>query len=34
MKRYVDMNEISDGKRYTGNDMAKLGCNECEGCSE
>lgn len=34
MKRYVDMKEISDGKRYTSNDMAKLGCNECEGCSE
>lgn len=34
MKRYVDIKEISDGKRYTSNDMAKLGCNDCEGCSE
>jgi hypothetical protein len=34
MKRYVDMDEISDGRRYTSNDMAKLGSNECEGCSE
>ncbi len=33
MERYVSMEEISDGKRYKSNDMAKLGCNECEGCS-
>lgn len=33
MKRYVDINAISDGKRYTRRDMARLGCNECEGCS-
>lgn len=34
MERYVNMDEISDGKRYSSNDMAKLGCNDCEGCSE
>ncbi|MBQ8822275.1 MAG: YkgJ family cysteine cluster protein [Lachnospiraceae bacterium] len=33
MKRNVDLAEISDGKLYTENDMAKLGCNDCEGCS-
>ena len=33
MKRNVDLTEISDGKLYTENDMAKLGCNDCEGCS-
>ncbi len=34
MERYVKMEEISDGKRYHSNEMAKLGCNDCEGCSE
>ena len=34
MERHVDMQEISDGKKYHSNDMAKLGCNDCEGCSE
>ena len=34
MERHVDMNEISDGKKYTSNDMVRLGCNECEGCSD
>ena len=33
MKRNVDLADISDGKLYTENDMAKLGCNDCEGCS-
>ncbi len=33
MKRNVDINEISDGRFYDVNDMAKLGCMECEGCS-
>ena len=33
MKRTVDMSEISDGKFYTINDMAKLGCQDCAGCS-
>lgn len=34
MLREVSMEEISDGKRYTANDMAKIGCNGCKGCSE
>ena len=34
MERHVNMNEISDGKKYKNNDMVKLGCNECEGCSD
>lgn len=34
MKREIDLNEISDGRLYTSNDMVKIGCNDCEGCSE
>jgi len=34
MERQVDMSEVSDGKLYTSNDMARLGCNDCEGCSK
>ncbi|MCI8769988.1 MAG: YkgJ family cysteine cluster protein [Lachnospiraceae bacterium] len=34
MERHVNMAEISDGKRYKSTDMARLGCNECEGCSD
>ena len=33
MKRNVDLAEISDGKLYTENDMARLGCEDCKGCS-
>lgn len=33
MKREVDINEISDGKRYTSNDMVRIDCKECMGCS-
>lgn len=33
MERNVDMQEISDGRKYHRNDMVKLGCNECAGCS-
>lgn len=33
MRRHVDLKEISDGKLYDINDMAKLGCQDCEGCS-
>ncbi len=33
MKRNIDLSEISDGKLYTINDMAKLGCQDCAGCS-
>ncbi len=34
MKRNVDMNEISDGRRYGLNDMPKADCHDCEGCSK
>lgn len=27
-----DLNEISDGRIYDVNDMARLACNDCEGC--
>lgn len=33
MKRNINLEEISDGKLYTENDMAKVGCNDCQGCS-
>lgn len=29
MERNVDMAQISDGKKYTSNDLAKLGCGDC-----
>lgn len=34
MKRNIDMDEISDGKRYGLNEMARIGCNDCSGCSK
>ncbi len=34
MKRNIDMNQISDGKLYTSNDMVKTDCHGCEGCSD
>lgn len=33
MKRYVDINEISDGRFYGLNDMVKADCADCTGCS-
>ena len=33
MKRKVDFNEISDGKKYQANDMVKADCHNCLGCS-
>lgn len=33
MKREGDLSSLTDGKLYRSSDMAKLGCNECEGCS-
>ena len=33
MERRVDLAEISDGKQYGINDMARAGCGGCEGCS-
>lgn len=34
MKRDINMNEVSDGKLYTSNDMVKIGCDDCKGCSD
>lgn len=34
MLRDCDLNEISDGKKYTLNDMVKADCNNCNDCSE
>ena len=34
MKRYVTLEEISDGKLYTANDMVKADCLGCKGCSK
>ena len=33
MLREIDIDEISDGKRYKAGDMAKIDCNDCAGCS-
>lgn len=33
MKRQVSLEEISDGRLYSKNDMVKAGCNGCKGCS-
>ena len=33
MRHRVDLDEISDGKIYQLQDMAKLGCQDCNGCS-
>lgn len=33
MKRNVRMEDISDGKLYTANDLVKADCGDCEGCS-
>ena len=33
MKRNIDLNEISDGRLYTANDMVKADCHDCKGCS-
>ena len=34
MERDIDLKEISDGRLYTANDMVKIDCNDCAGCSE
>lgn len=34
MERQCDLKEISDGKFYDLNDMVKVGCNDCNGCSK
>ena len=33
MKRDGDLTSLTDGKLYRSSDMAKLGCNDCTGCS-
>ncbi|MDK2808000.1 MAG: uncharacterized protein PWP24_734 [Clostridiales bacterium] len=33
MRRYCDINEISDGNCYSENDMVKLSCNGCNGAA-
>lgn len=33
MKRNCSLDEISDGKFYELNDMVKVGCDDCNGCS-
>ena len=32
MRRNIDLNEISDGKKYYADSMVKIGCNDCAGC--
>ena len=32
MKRHIRLEDISDGKLYTSNDMVRTGCNGCQGC--
>ncbi len=33
MRRQVQMEEISDGKLYDSQDLVKVGCQDCAGCS-
>ena len=33
MERYIDMNQVSDGRLYTANDLVKADCGGCRGCS-
>jgi hypothetical protein len=33
MEREINMNEISDGRFYTANDLVKADCGGCQGCS-
>ena len=33
MRREGDLSSLTDGKYYRSSDMAKLGCNDCAGCS-
>lgn len=32
MKRNIDLNEVTDGKLYKSNDLAKVQCDDCRGC--
>ena len=33
MERDIDLKEVSDGKLYGLNDLVKVGCDDCSGCS-
>lgn len=33
MDRNINLDEITDGKRYGLNDLVKVGCNDCKDCS-
>lgn len=33
MLREMDLKDFTDGKFYSANDLAKLGCDDCSGCS-
>ena len=33
MEREMNLSEVSDGKRYGLNDLIKVGCEDCAGCS-
>lgn len=33
MERNIDMNEVSDGRLYTVNDLVKADCRGCHGCA-
>ena len=33
MKSNIRLEDISDGKLYTANDLVKADCHDCEGCS-
>ena len=33
MLRQIDLEQISDGKRYHANDMVRADCQDCKGCS-
>ena len=33
MLREINLDEISDGKLYSSNDMARTDCKGCDGCS-
>ena len=33
MRREIDLQEYTDGRLYQANDMVKIGCDDCSGCS-
>ena len=34
MLRNLDLSEYTDGKKYKSNDMVRISCDDCKGCSE